>query len=78
MARLLQAYCLVLLFVLTAGLMVKTTGAKVCTEGLGTCAGGNDCEQSCFERHGPGSQGTCDRTISPPLCSCIFMCPLST
>ncbi|KAI6680906.1 hypothetical protein NL676_034787 [Syzygium grande] len=46
-----------------------------CSEGIGLCGEGNECEQRCMASHGPGSQGSCDYTIKPPLCTCYYNCP---
>ncbi|KAL3745873.1 hypothetical protein ACJRO7_014900 [Eucalyptus globulus] len=46
-----------------------------CSEGIGLCGKGNECEQKCQARHGPGSQGSCDYIIKPPLCTCYYDCP---
>ncbi|KAK3437571.1 hypothetical protein EUGRSUZ_C02229 [Eucalyptus grandis] len=43
--------------------------------GIGLCGKGNECEQKCQARHGPGSQGSCDYIIKPPLCNCYYDCP---
>ncbi|KAK2632150.1 hypothetical protein EUGRSUZ_L01934 [Eucalyptus grandis] len=31
--------------------------------------------QKCSTSHGPGSQGSCDQSTSPPLCTCYYNCP---
>ncbi|XP_039165513.1 defensin-like protein 182 [Eucalyptus grandis] len=46
-----------------------------CSEGIGLCGKGNECEEKCQARHGPGSQGSCDYIIKPPLCTCYYDCP---
>ncbi|KAM7266815.1 hypothetical protein ACFE04_008981 [Oxalis oulophora] len=50
---------------------VKT--GNICTQGLGTCARGPDCNNRCRALHS-GGQGTCDSTFKPMLCNCRYQC----
>lgn len=60
-------------FVILGNIMniVKANEDPRCVIGIGEC--GNDCEQRCEQSH-PGSQGNCDYTVKPPLCSCYYDC----
>lgn len=56
------------------GNVVHTIKGDTCQEGLGQCGASNDCDLQCKTRHAGQGQGSCDRTIQPPLCTCFYPC----
>ncbi|KAI6680912.1 hypothetical protein NL676_034793 [Syzygium grande] len=76
MAEVFRKCCLLILLLVFQGWMIEIPKAEeLCSVGLGQCKRGNDCQQRCAASHGPASQGSCDFSIHPPLCTCLYDCP---